>query len=81
MSKIKNNVTPEERWKFKGVDSNIVTSPGQEKYIIEVRYTYKELGYEGIEGEVTIRTTNYGYNANTENGNCGDINFYNEKYS
>jgi hypothetical protein len=78
MSKIKNNVTPEERWKFKGVDSNIVTSPGQEKYVIEVRYTYKELGYEGIEGEVTIRTTNYGYNANTENGNCGDINFYNE---
>ena len=77
ISQITNNITPKEKWSFSNVQSNISTAPGQEKFTIEVSYTFKELGYEG-DGQVTIRTTNYGYNANTENGNCGDVQFFNK---
>ena len=77
ISQITNGVTPTEKWSFTSAQSNIVSAPGQEKFTIEVRYTYKELGFDGIDGDVTIRTTNYGYNANTENGDCGKITFNN----
>ena len=76
IKQLSNGVTPPEKWSFSNLPSNIVSSPGHELYPYDVTYTYKELGYEGIEGTLTIKTTNYGSNANTENGqNCGDTVF------
>jgi outer membrane protein OmpA-like peptidoglycan-associated protein len=67
INKLSNGVTPTDKWSFIGLSSNVVSAPGQEVIPIVITYTYKELGYD-MDGTLTIKTTNYGTNANLENG-------------
>jgi hypothetical protein len=64
------------RWDFKKLDSQSFPN-GMEVYVYENQYTFKELGYEELAGNLIIRTTNYGYLANHEKLDCSKVGYNN----
>jgi hypothetical protein len=71
------------KWNFKKLDSQLFAD-GMEVYVYENQFKLTELGYEGQTGNLIIRTTNYGSNANMDNVDCSKISYNNKdlvKYS
>ena len=81
------NGTP-SKWNFKKLDSQSFPD-GMEVYTYENQYPLNlvnniGLGYEGQTGNLIIRTTNYGYQANMDNVDCSKVSYNNPnliKYS
>jgi hypothetical protein len=72
----KNNVV--SKWNFEKLDSQSFPD-GMEVYTYENQYKLTDLGYEGQTGNLIIRTTNYGYNANIDNVYCSKISYNNNQ--
>ena len=65
------------KWNFKKLDSQLFAD-GKEVYVYENQFKLTELGYAGQTGNLIIRTTNYGSNANLDNDKCSKINYNNK---
>lgn len=64
------------KWNFKKLDSQSFPD-GMEVYVYENQYSFKDLGYEGNEGNLIIRTTNYGYKKSHEKLDCSKVSYNN----
>lgn len=64
------------KWKFNKLDSQSFPD-GMEVYVYENQYSFKELGYEGNDGNLIIRTTNYGYKKSHEKLDCSKVSYNN----
>ena len=64
------------KWDFKKLDSQSFPN-GMEVYVYENQYSFKDLGYVGLEGNLIIRTTNYGYLKGHEKYDCSKVSYNN----